>query len=76
MLRPVQFLADVDVNRRALASVASFVCFAAGLVLVSVGAYLLHPAAGLVVAGVSLVACSVLYERAAARKRAHPRELE
>ena len=46
-----------------LADLGSFLAFAAGVVLISVGAWLIEPAAGLITAGVILAVCAIAYER-------------
>jgi hypothetical protein len=41
---------------------ASFIVFGAGAFLISLGAYLIHPAAGLIVGGLVLALCAIAYE--------------
>ena len=56
-----------------VAAFGSFVAYAAGLGLVSAGAWLLSPAAGLIVAGLLLAATAIAYERHAAAAPRAPR---
>ena len=56
-----------------LAAFGSFVAYAAGVALVSAGAWLLAPAAGLIVAGLLLAGTAILYERHAAAAPRAPR---
>lgn len=46
-----------------MASACLLACFVAGLALIAAGAWVVTPAAGLVVAGVALVAVAVGYSR-------------
>lgn len=50
-----------------MAELLLFVCFLVGLLLVAVGAWMVSPAAGVVVAGLLLLGVALVYTRGAPR---------